>query len=285
MKWLIKILMALGALCLLVSFTSLPVAKAKNQIAPQAQEADEGFLHPYQGQTFYWTNGAQNGLCHSDGYGIFLANLAGPCSVDFTHYAGGEKVNCGAPAMAPVSGEFQNLGVDDQGNTLGVLKGSRYWILMLHGDFVPSGYLSQGNIIGYENTHGNSTACHWHMDVYDAQANQWVNPTTMQLISSLPSGAGIDVSPAANDQMIQKLIDLPTTNQTFSYKIPSTDTAQQSNVEPAVTVNSTPEDYVLENVPVNGTEYNVRRRELILILVVAIGIIVIASLLTKFPNR
>lgn len=200
--WRIQTTLALGALCLLVSTLFYTPAKANNLIA---QEADEGFLHPYQGQNFYWTNGAQNGQCHTDGYGNFLANVPGPCSVDFTHYSGGEKINCGAPAMAPVSGEFSNLGLDNQGNTLGVLKGSRYWVLMLHGDFVASGYLSQGNIIGYENTHGNSTACHWHMDVFDVQANQWVNPTTMQLVSSLPSGAGVDVSPNVNDEMIQKI--------------------------------------------------------------------------------
>lgn len=199
-KWPKQLSLALGVLYLLVSLTFTNV-KAKNQIA---QQADEGFLHPYEGKTFYWTNG--NGSCHKDGWGKYVGGIPSTCAVDFTHYPSGEKINCGEPAMAPVSGEFTPLGNDGYNNPAAVLKGTRYWVFFLHGEYVPAGYLKQGDIFGYENTHGNSTACHWHMTVFDTTTNSWVNPKTLQSVG-VPAGAG-----AATLDTAQIQADLPHMN-------------------------------------------------------------------------
>lgn len=186
-KWLIKIFLpALGALCLLVSLFSFPSkAKANNYIA---QEAGEGFLHPYQGQKFYPTQG-----CHPDGWGNYVGGIPSTCGVDFTAYGDSRDTSCGAPAMAPVSGTFSYLGTDKNGSTMGVLDGTQYIVFLLHGDFVPDGYLKQGDIIGYEGDHGWSSACHWHLTVFDKVLNQWVNPNTLQSVG-VPAGAGTVVT-------------------------------------------------------------------------------------------
>ncbi|MBI2430952.1 MAG: hypothetical protein HYV39_02980 [Candidatus Levybacteria bacterium] len=147
----------------------------------------EGFLWPYvgvSGRDWYPTQG-----CHSDGWGGAVGGIPSTCAVDFTRYSGGEKVNCGEPAMAPVSGDFTNFGADAGGSTTAVIKGQAYWVFFVHGDFVPSGYLKQGDIFGYENTHGNSSACHWHMSVFDVNQSSWVNPNTLQTVG-VPAGAG-----------------------------------------------------------------------------------------------
>ncbi len=175
MKWRRFFIVGLGVLYLLVLTSPLSVVKAKNLTTPD-------FIWPYSGipgRDFYITQG-----CHADGWGKFVGGIPSTCAIDFTHYSGGEKINCGYPAMAPVSGEFTNIGNDGYGNTAGILKGVRYLVFMLHGDFVPSGHLNQGDIIGYENTHGLSSACHWHITVFDTSANQWVNPLNLQPVGS-----------------------------------------------------------------------------------------------------
>ncbi len=189
---------ALGVFYLLTLFFEVQPVKAdyKNQI-------EETFVFPYSG-TYYITQG-----CHSDGWGEYYTNGGTvTCSIDFTKYGDSRKENCGEPAIAPVSGEFVNLGIDLQKNTLGLLKGSRFWTLWFHGDFVNSGYLKQGEVFGYEANNGYSSGCHWHMDVYDTYTNQWVDPrdvSTMQVVSVLPEGAKTDIIPEPNDPLIEVL--------------------------------------------------------------------------------
>ena len=181
MKWRNFLSIGLGVLYPLVLLLSYTPVKANNQID---QAAGEGFLHPYQGQKFYHTQG-----CHSDGWGNYVGGIPSTCGVDFTAYADSRDTSCGAPAMAPVSGNFSYLGTDKNGSTMGVLDGTQYIVFLLHGDFVPDGYLKQGDIIGYEGDHGWSTACHWHLTVFDKVLNQWVNPNTLKSVG-VPAGAG-----------------------------------------------------------------------------------------------
>jgi hypothetical protein len=63
--------------------------------------------------------------------------------------------------------------------------------MLLHGDFASNGTVSQGDIIGYENTHGKSSACHWHISVFDKQTWTWVNPLTLEA-TSVSRTPGVD---------------------------------------------------------------------------------------------
>lgn len=184
-KWQAHFLTILGVLYLLVSVSFTGNVKAKNQIA---QVEEVGILFPYEGKTYYITDYA-----HYDGLGGYVGGVANYAAVDFTHYSGGEKVNCGEPTMSPHSGELTFLGKDSHNVTIAVIKGTRHWSFFMHGDFVPDGYLKQGDIFGYENTHGDypdySTACHWHWSMWDTVLNSWVNPLTLESVG-VPAGAG-----------------------------------------------------------------------------------------------
>jgi hypothetical protein len=192
------LLFVLGVFYLLILFFQVSPVNADNK-----NQTEEPFIFPYSGN-YYITKG-----CHSDGWGeYYTKGSTVTCAIDFTKYGDSRKVGCGEPAVAPVSGEFINLGTDLQKNTLGLLKGTRYWTLWFHGDFVNSGYLNQGEVFGYEANNGYSSGCHWHMDVYDTYTNQWVDPrdvSTMNLVSVLPEGARTDIIPESNDPLIEVL--------------------------------------------------------------------------------
>ena len=141
---------------------------------PSTVYADEGIILPYPGGTYTITDS-----CHPDGWGDFVGGYSSTCAIDLS-------AGCGASIISPISGDMvayadDGLGI---GNTAAIIKGSRYTAFLLHGDYVASGPIQQGGLIGYEASHGNSSGCHTHISIFDHIEKKWVNPLGGEIVSN-----------------------------------------------------------------------------------------------------
>ena len=109
--------------------------------------------------------------CHPDGWGDFVGGYPSTCAIDLS-------AGCGASIISPISGDMVAYADDGLriGNTAAIIKGSRYTAFLLHGDYVASGPIQQGGLIGHEASHGNSFGCHTHISIFDHIEKKWVNP-------------------------------------------------------------------------------------------------------------
>lgn len=114
----------------------------------------------------------------------------GPHGLSYGHYAIDLAAGKGEPVLSPINGRVSELYVDGVGNPTLVIENERYIVTMLHGDYTAE--LGQevaiGEQLGTESNRGNTrdmagNSCrnrdcgyHTHLNVYDKQASQNVNP-------------------------------------------------------------------------------------------------------------
>lgn len=256
-------------------------AGQQSQQPTPVTQGDEGVLHPYQGRHFYPTQG-----CHSDGWGS-VTGVANTCALDFTIYGDSRDTNCGEPAMAPISGNFTNLGeVDQQKNTGAMIDGSRYQAFFLHGDYISSGPIRQGEIFGYEADHGNSSACHWHWSMFDKQLGQWVDPRTLNGVA-IPQGAGnaprglVEHGEFPDLPIQQIILEIPF--DMSGHTEDSSLSVQPTLISAPDVVNTNDGENLMENVPWNGTLFDVRR-EFILIPIAIVAFLLLVRSLNQFDK-
>jgi murein DD-endopeptidase MepM/ murein hydrolase activator NlpD len=114
----------------------------------------------------------------------------GPHGMSYGHMAIDLSAGKGATILSPINGEVSQLFVDQYGNPTLILENSRYKILMLHGIYtVQVGErVAIGQPVGTESNIGytldaNGRLCtgrdcgyHTHLNIYDKQLGQNVNP-------------------------------------------------------------------------------------------------------------
>ena len=77
---------------------------------------------------------------------------------------------CGTPLYAPISGHVET-GFDDYAGPYGshnsylLITGDGIQVMMMHGEYIVAGQVSQGDLVGYEASIGNSTECHTHLAI------------------------------------------------------------------------------------------------------------------------
>ena len=120
----------------------------------------------------------------------------GPHGMSYGHYAIDIAAGKGEPIISPITGYVSQLYTDEIGNPTLVIENEVYQVTMLHGDYTvqPGQKVTLGDPLGTESNKGNTrdmngNSCrnrdcgyHTHLNVYDKQASQNVNP--LNLISS-----------------------------------------------------------------------------------------------------
>ncbi len=77
---------------------------------------------------------------------------------------------CGAPLYAPISGRVET-GFDDYTGPYGsrnsylLITGDGLQVMMMHGEYVTTGQVRQGDLVGFEASIGNSSECHTHLAI------------------------------------------------------------------------------------------------------------------------
>jgi hypothetical protein len=168
---------------------------------------------------------ARNWACHPDEWGNYVGGIPSTCAQDFHN-------KCGAPLSAPFSGTLYVYG-----NSEAVLVGERWLMTLLHGDYTNPGRVLQHSTIGWQNTHGKSTGCHWHMGLFDRVNKVWVNPYTLNSVSGPLVG---EVQPVARppDELLAILqnIDIVVSSSVVEIEVeaptPTAVTAQPTEAIP-----------------------------------------------------
>ena len=284
-NWLIKSILALGALCLLVSATPLQLAKAKNLIVQDldipcfanpnpsliiALRANGGsitfdFGIPYNGVVGLYSN--HQGLDLGLGRAFDVVAVYGG-TVESHYWDDG-------------SGGILAWRLDEPYNNYVVKyfhqdNNSDIWLTINLGD-----HLTQGQPVGIAKKAGTySDGPHLHLQV--EVSGLVVDPKPFLLC-----GQGIPVQPDAVATPIYP--DLPVLgdgSEAFRYTTLLVVEEQAQNTEPNIVASSTQVDEIdqVTTLPVNGVQYTILRKPLILILIFLIGIILISSLIQKFPS-
>lgn len=154
----------------------------------------EGIILPYSGD-YVVTN-----TCHPDGWGNYVGGYPSTCAIDIS-------AGCGEPIISPVSGDFISYADDglQLGNTAAIIKGNQYIVFLLHGDYLNLSKVSQGDLIGYEASHGNSTGCHTHLSVFDNINKKWVNPLSLGDVTSIVDVTQIEDVPIPSTEVLALL--------------------------------------------------------------------------------
>ncbi|WP_206192638.1 M23 family metallopeptidase [Scrofimicrobium canadense] len=155
--------------------------KAEEEARKAAEAANQGGgaapASPSSGAMFSWPVPA--GTPISSSYGMRLHPILGIYRLhDGTDFAGG----CGSPQYAIAAGTVEGSYYDSGGGNMVIINhgnlGGNSWIsehLHLDSAVVSQGQsVSQGQLIGYTGTTGNSTGCHLHFTMY--QNGSTVNP-------------------------------------------------------------------------------------------------------------
>jgi murein DD-endopeptidase MepM/ murein hydrolase activator NlpD len=123
----------------------------------------------------------------------------GPHGVSYGHYAIDIAAGKGEPILSPINGYVSELYTDAVGNPTLVIENAFYEVTMLHGNYkVQLGQeVTVGDPLGTESNKGNTrdmngNSCrnrdcgyHTHLNVFDKQAGQNVNP--LDLLSNISS--------------------------------------------------------------------------------------------------
>ncbi len=77
---------------------------------------------------------------------------------------------CGTPLYAPISGRAER-GFDNYAGPYGsrnsylLITGDGLQVMLMHGEYITAGQVSQGDLVGFEASVGNSTECHTHISI------------------------------------------------------------------------------------------------------------------------
>ena len=77
---------------------------------------------------------------------------------------------CGTPLYAPISGRVET-GFDDYAGPYGsrnsylLITGDDVAVMMMHGEYIAAEQVSQGDLVGFEASIGNSSECHTHLAI------------------------------------------------------------------------------------------------------------------------
>lgn len=88
---------------------------------------------------------------------------------------------CGTTLYAPISGRVET-GFDDYTGPYGsrnsylLITGDGVQVMMMHGEYVATGQVRQGDLVGFEASIGNSTECHTHLAI--RMRGELVDPIT-----------------------------------------------------------------------------------------------------------
>lgn len=289
-KWLIKLLMALGALCLLVSATPLQLAKANNLIAQDS--SIPCFANP---------NSSLKIALRANGGSItfdFGRDYSGVAGLYTKHQGLDLGLGRAFDVVAVHSGTV--ISHDNTTGSGGILSWSldepysNYVVKYFHQDvnsaIWPSinlgDHLSQGQPVGIANGSGSySDGPHLHLQVE-------VDGVVVDPKSYLLCDPGA-IAPYVPESLVAvpttEYIDLPLLgdgSEAFRYTLSITVPETAQNIEPNIVASSTQVDEIdqVTTLPVNGVQYTILRKPLILILIVLIGIMLISSLIQKFPS-
>jgi murein DD-endopeptidase MepM/ murein hydrolase activator NlpD len=117
----------------------------------------------------------------------------GPHGMSYGHYAIDIAAGKGEPILSPISGYVSQLFTDAIGNPTLVIENAFYQVTMLHGNYTvrPGQEVTLGDPVGTESNKGNTrdmngNSCrnrdcgyHTHLNVYDKQAGQNINPLNL----------------------------------------------------------------------------------------------------------
>lgn len=114
----------------------------------------------------------------------------GPHGYSYGHAAIDLTAGKGAEILSPINGSVSQLFTDELGNSTLVIENERYQVTLMHGNYSvkPGDAVTAGQAVGFESNNGNTVdwwgrSCqgrdcgyHSHLNIYDKQAGQNVNP-------------------------------------------------------------------------------------------------------------